>query len=638
MNKAYAGTFYLIEADTAAEEKFKTTDMVDMSSTANAYIVEDDLTVGSDVDTVKSGKFNDQYVLHGGTAGAAFDEAGIKMLNSDGTWSYKIYSDNTALERGKEYALIFDQDDIDTDDITASDNTTTTFPNITEAYAAPYVEAPEEIELTTYVANAGETTAKITFLNEDGEALTWWTQANKTGFKNVSMYNVASNAISSTDVEITPTAYDMTKGVMTVTYTGTGDSFAYAKATTTKGIFGADSVELVSGIAEEAAEPMDSMKVSDSGADAKIEFTGLKKAASGTVYLLQGDTTNNNFAKIGAKDLSKAVASSAVEGGSASVVLEDVFDGDMLTTAGQLANKNLFVAVFVPDMQDVYQTKKDGDGSGLVFQLKQKATSVKAGNSPLVVDVTTAWATAAGELTITGLEAYDQFGNLMSAAVANKTAEVSAINTTSTNTESAKAKYDIATNGRVRITLTSTASAATTPFVDKGDGYSVSVLGSTIKVTSVNGNVWALGQSDGTEIKVTVNGTEQRQGQVATTWHATSAAGSVTTAGAAAISGEDAGTTGVNTGVYAADQYGSAMAAGVTLATGLTVYKNAACTTAASATEIGGAGQTTVPTITLKTTTGGQVTAEWSANLANAQATTQLFVKYGTVVYTITDN
>ena len=90
--------------------------------------------------------------------------------------------------------------------------------------------------------------------------------------------------------------------------------------------------------------------------------------------------------------------------------------------------------------------------------------------------------------------------------------------------------------------------------------------------------------------------------------------------------------------MFAADQYGSAMAAGVTLAKGLTVYKEAACTTAASATEIGGATQATVPTITLKTVAGGQVTAEWSANLADEQSTTQLFVKYGTVVYTITNN
>ena len=504
LNKQYTGQFYLIEAK---KTTYKTADMVaaqlNLTSANGGYA------------TANAKKKDSQVTAKAAMTGTPLDY--IYYTAEDGTTHIMFQIAATTLTRGTDYQLIFDQDEIDSDNIdaNASDATTsatTDNPNITEAFTCPYVEAPESIELSGYTA-AG-TTAKVTFYNEDGDALSWWDAANKTGFEAIDIYGVDSNAISVSDVPATVASYAVKEGVVTVNYTATAKTFAYAKATTTKGVFGKDSVTLTSDFAEQLSPAYTKMElgVGSASTTAKVSFTGLKKAASGTVYILQGDadttgSENDTFAEIKAKDLETAVGSATVEGGSASVEIADVFAGDQLTTAGKGDYKNLFVAVFVPDLDDVYTKGYDGNGAGGVYTLKQKATSVKADLSHFrVVDDGT------DTLTIGGLKAYDQFGNLMSEPSANNTAAVTAADSNSTQNESATAQYDIMATGALVVTIkdTTAAKGGAAHELDKGDGYSVSVLGSTVKVTA-DGADYVVGNTAGvvtTGLKVTVDGNQ----------------------------------------------------------------------------------------------------------------------------------
>ena len=381
LNKDYAGTFYL--APDAKTTFYNKADLKNEIKTTEM--------------TTKT-KFKDMTDKNA-VAQFATDSTGLKYVDDEtGEVLYKfvVKMDNTngvAVKRGSDYNLIFDQDDIDEDDLETASGKGTLDDlslNISEAVTVPYVEAPASIGVELYAKAAGAAaTIKVGLYDEEGDALAWYDQANNAGalqgFSSVKVFNTANNAVAATDTACTgPSAGVAEDGVITLTYTGTNTQFAYVTLSTTAGVFAAASEDLTTPVVETVAGALDSLTVKQGSdpVDAKIEFKNLTKRGSGTVYLFQSnlavgattndDTTETTNTNIVAQNKAGAwmIGSATVEGGSSSVTIPGVFDKAVIGATGTDKYQDYYAALFVPDDTEYY-----AQSTSATFQLKHELKS-----------------------------------------------------------------------------------------------------------------------------------------------------------------------------------------------------------------------------------------------------------------------
>ena len=315
----------------------------------------------------KTGEVTYMFVPGDGTQDTAATTGGLDNAANDIT-----------LTRGTEYKVAFDQYDIEDDDISATARDDI---KVTESVAAPYLEAPASIEVTSF--STGTTSPKVTIYGDDDETITWINDAGVEtidGFDTMNVYKITTDTIGASDKATIPTAVTVVKGVATLATATLNTNFAYAKFKTTAGVFGADSIELVSPVVETAIKPYTKMELtesSDNASDAVVKFTGLRSQAPGTVYIMQGDTSVGAMAGITQADFlglstDDALGSAHVDGAASKVTITGVFKNDQIGAAN---DEDQFMAVFVPDNTDLWLTTADGDGAGTAFQLVDKLTS-----------------------------------------------------------------------------------------------------------------------------------------------------------------------------------------------------------------------------------------------------------------------
>ena len=511
LNKDYAGTFYLTPVKTSA---FNSTDLTAKMTTANAKTTE--------VKTLA--KLTDK---------AAIDTTankGIYYLDKDtNEITYKFALDHMAgtpiLTRGTDYYLIFDQDDYEGDDLPTATGTGKLDDldlNITDAITMPYVEAPDSVAVTNYAkGNAGAEKIKVTLYDEEGNALAWYTPADGTttlgGFGTTNIYNISSNTASASDPAITPATSVASKGVATLTYTGTNTQYAYVKLVSNAGVFDKETITLTSDVVETNGPALTSLSIAYDSSDptsAKVTLKNLTSRTNGTVYIFQSNvavgaatdsgTTSTegadekNAAKITAqaKDGLYMVGSAEVTGGTTSVVIPNVFSKDQIgltqaaitdngATASVQALKynDYFAALFVPE-----DTEQYAESTSATYQLKSELKSYKLNQAVSGI-------TKAGISGITSLiKGVDQFGQDITldatSGAALDAADLAATTldpTVDTAATDAKIAIAFATDGTVTVTETA-GTADTTCTYAKGTSKSVTLPGGqklTIKVNTI---------------------------------------------------------------------------------------------------------------------------------------------------------
>ena len=415
-NKDYTGTLYLNEV---SNDKYEDTEMIGTAATREITL-PGDLTKQT-----KASKFTNKYAL--GTAGK-----GIRYVESDGTMHAKIVVPG-AVTRGKDYELIFDQDDIIGDELGAKVEKEDL--NVSTPATVPYVNAPDSIKVTKFFN--GTETPEVTFYDANDEAMDWWGNGASIalgGFESVKVFGVDTNAKSADDKGVAPATANIKDGVVTLdmgTGNGIGKKYAYVKMKTTEGIFAEKTATLESEISETAIAALDSISLKEDDKtpeNAVVTIKGLSSKAPGTVYILQGETSDTGaddaatFANIAVKDTKKAIKSAKVDGATTEVKFEDVFSAKQMATAGHAANNDKFVAVYVPDDQELWLSKAglndDGEGFTLAPVIKGVDKENMATELTAVKDATaeSGLGKADGkpsqiEVTLTGIQLLDQFGN-----------------------------------------------------------------------------------------------------------------------------------------------------------------------------------------------------------------------------------
>ena len=507
LNKDYAGDFYLTSAKTT---KFNYQDLTHKITYANA----------KNVPVTNPSKFTDEAAIKAGAG------TGIYFLDEETeTITYKFAVDHLegatpTVTRAQDYFLIFDQTNTDSDDLAATTGTGKLADldlNMTEPITVPYAEAPDSIAVTSYVAkNGANALIKITAYDEAGGALTWWDQgtaAALTGFDSVDVYNVGSNAIGATDVKKALTAgtpISVDKGVISVDYTGTGEKFAYAKLTTTAGVFAEDSETLVTAVAEGATAAATKVTLKEDSSDPKaavVEFDSLTKRGSGTVYVFQSNSTVGSATNTDITDQDKdgiwMVGSAKVEGGAAKVTIPNVYNKSLIGagTTGASAYQDNFAALFVPDDTENYieQTSATFQLKNVVksYTLTRAVAKTKANTAPF----------DGSEVLIKGV---NQFGDAFAltggttgtgaslASVSEAAGTALTATATSAAPGSATLQVTIANTGALTLTA---ADSGSTGFVE--DTYKEVTLpgGQKLKITCDGGNATA---ADAT-FKVAIN-------------------------------------------------------------------------------------------------------------------------------------
>ena len=500
-NKDYEGTLYLIDSKYEKSLTDHDDNVADFTSTTGAGSIKDTLTEVKSLANLTNKKAT-------ATATAlASTSPGIYYEDATGALHCKILVDLTGkyddtgelVTRGNSYYLVWDQADIDGDEITVSAKKDDL--NVSDDMVVPYVEAPDSLVVSSFAK--GSTTVKVDALDENGDKLAWMTEAigslTGLGLTSAKIFMVDTNAKASGDASKNAGGLTVKDGTYTFTTTqAINNAYVYVQLKTIAGIFGKDSITLESGLSESAREAVTSISLEEDSSDptaAVVKFKGLSSKAPGKVYIMQGNdattealsgtaaTDKNAYAKIAAHDLDDAIASADVEGGAASVTIANVFKAtDMeasLTTYGSDVGNNAFVAVFVPDDEELWMRANslaaDGEGNMLGFQLKPTITSFD--KSDMTVSAYSTGAAGKGKVVVSGIVALDQFGNAWigdaNVTEAKYVAKNTVNNVDATITETADATtYTVtATTGATTVTFSPTTN------VDKGDGVKVDIAG-----------------------------------------------------------------------------------------------------------------------------------------------------------------
>jgi len=473
-NKNYAGKLYLVSSDkTDGYAAADLANCVDMTSGGRGDIT----SYLKEVKTLAS--------LTNKKATANKANGGIYYEDATGRLHCKFIVDLAApnaetptvdgVTRGKSYYLIWDQEDIADDEPTATATRETL--NTSDDMEVPYVVAPDSIAVTKFYN--GIASPEVTFFDEDGAALVWWNEgATLTGFESVKIFGVDTSAKSADDKPITADTFKIKEGVATVGAAGKtiNNKYAYVKMKTTEGIFAEKSATLESEVSETAIAALDSISLKEDGTtpeNAVVTIKGLSSKAPGTVYIMQGDSTNNTFAKVATKDTSKALKSAKVDGATTEVTFEDVFNAKQI---GSVDHEDLFVAVYVPDDQELWLSKAGLDADGNGFQLKQEIKSVdKTDMTTAMTNVTKGVAAAAAkdntpatiDLTLDKIQLLDQFGNKWKGtgkAAGEYEVAVSTTKNLAAHSESGSGTIEYDNNGvaKLKVTIKSTDTVGTT--------------------------------------------------------------------------------------------------------------------------------------------------------------------------------
>ena len=423
-NKDYTGDLYLINSKYANDINNHKDNQTSWATDANgALSIKEALTK---VNT--AAQLTNKAATAATVAGVGAEGHGIYWEDANGALHCKIVVNLTeddgsteakgAVNRGDSYFLVWDQADVTDDSITASSKRDDL--NTSEDIVVPYVEGPAAIKVASYKQNG--TTAKIAFLDEDGDVLDWINDStmdafDEVGLLNAKIYTVDTNAKSSGDTYVSgtfPGTGGTDKGTLAITYAdGLTSKYVYVKVKTVAGVFAKNSVELESPISESAISAMTSISIAQDSSDpyaAKVTLKGLSSKAPGTVYVFQGskdtevytpddgttDTaghkTDNDadenataFNTLNTKKVEDAIASKHVEGGTSSVIIENVFEEKDLTNVA--IGNDMFGVRFVPDDTELWLeqtpdvTFEDGTGEDVTvptgFHLTQKVKTYK---------------------------------------------------------------------------------------------------------------------------------------------------------------------------------------------------------------------------------------------------------------------
>ena len=438
---------------------------------------------------------------------------------------------DTTVTRGNSYYLIWDQDDIEGDDPAVAGVKKEDL-NTSETFTVHYVEAPASITVTKF--QNGTTAPEITMYNEDGDVLTWWSDTDATddgsldldGITSVRVYGVDSNAKSSSDTFKTATGGAVDKGKLTPTIAALAKEYAYATVKFEKGIFGEDAFTLESEVSESAKAALTKMVLKEDGTtpeDAVVEFTGLSTKAPGTVYIIDGKaTTSGTFAQIVAKGVDEAIASAAVEGGASKVTVPGVFSAKAMAAGATFENK--FVAVYVPDDQELWRSAAYGKDATTEFTLEPVITSFDKSEieAELAGETNGAAETSSGdgdatpaeiELKVTGIQLLDQFGNAWAGTADTTGLNAVAVSTTTlvaAHGESGTGVVTYDSQGKVKLVATikssDPAGAAANKIFDKGETFTFKVGGLKDLTVAVK-TKHAVETDSGTGIKLDKNDT-----------------------------------------------------------------------------------------------------------------------------------
>ena len=492
-NKNYEGTIYIAPAD----EKTFTTAKLTNKKVLNAGGLEA---------TFENVKKAANFTNKAATDSATGD--GIYYKDADGAVHVKFVVP-AKVTRGTDYMLIFDQKDVKGDEVGTVASAKKEDLNISDEATVPYVEAPATIAITAYDKDVvGET--EITFYDESGAVMAWWDDGQDTIANSVltgTVYQVDSNKIDSGDTPRTIQTLTVDEGKATATFVGVADkTYAYAKIKTVAGIFGEDSIELTSEVVESAPKAASKveLKEASTAADATVTFTGLHKKANGTVYILQGDTGLTEAAAIVAQGKDEAIASAAVEGGSISVSVANVFKSKFVDYDGtQTDNANKFVALFIPDDTSVYSSVYSD-----VFKLESVPTSLEFISALATAPADSAPGAVTGSISLasddTEIAVKDQFGKTITqngkSVSAKAVSDLKAKHAGGNYSEGfGNATYNISSNGALTVAI------ARTTAIDRGDGLEFSILGSKFTLTAPFGvgghnqtNCWTAKLGDNT--------------------------------------------------------------------------------------------------------------------------------------------
>ena len=402
---------------------------------------------------------------------------------------------NNFLTRGKSFKVAFDQKEIATDNITAASRKDV---GVTESVEAPYVIAPAAIVLET-AANGQR--AVVNFVDEDGDKLAWLGGDNTAnpewdtacGFESVTVFG---NSEAKTDGAERAAIYGtIVKGVWTSTAGLNKDkTIYYAQAKTEAGVFAEKSETLQSDYKTKNLKIAEKVKLAASGTTAKITLSDVVAPAKVYVYNAPDARTAGGFDP---DDSSSYRGYAEVSVGQGSAEISSVFKKDEIGEH--------FFAVLVPNDEAAYARKEstpnpdNGDTRDDQHMiLKEDATSIEylSGTTSTKLDdksVANYDTTGEKEVRFTNqfisenLIVKNQFGEV----VGLTTGTASAPDYTYLNKITDKAATVTVSNGGKKYAekgaanFTYDGTALTIDLksfsgVDPGDGFDVTLLGSTI--------------------------------------------------------------------------------------------------------------------------------------------------------------
>ena len=411
VNRLYTGTFGVVK-DVKASTKASTSDddtvvvtndgtaeNVTLGGNASALLktakLTTDATKAKTVELVKKDAVDSLATVSAAKGGVFVGGLGKETE----VW---VVLNDAEIARGTTYAGYFDQKSTDADNLGKGAE------NISAEAAAPYVKAPTTAKITNFEKGAG--TFKMELQGEDGKALAWMNADSKQYAATIKACSKDNNVVATTDKLVEVTTAPVKKGEVAATGSFS-NRYIYATVALDKGVYGADPITLTASLIENAEKPATSVRVTQSATEPKsaiVKFVNLKSDAPGKVYVVQGTASENTFDKMGAVDVSKQTKFATVAGGAGEVEVTGVFDDVNATDA----NKNKFVAIFVPDDNSKYAKmvggkdeggdKTDGAWSNTVWTLEHKFQKYAATS-------TTVKLASTGVTSGSGLKGLNQF-------------------------------------------------------------------------------------------------------------------------------------------------------------------------------------------------------------------------------------
>ena len=450
MKKAYSGTFYLYED--------KITNYSTTNATTAIYVnadLVDDTTNGYAVKTAD--KLTEKN---------AIDNWLISYVHENGETTIMWAPNSNKIVRGKSYKVVFDQDALDSDDITATGRKDV---KATASALAAYVTAPASIELVTTTAGSA---GKLNILDADGKVMEFIGDAlnpivtvGGAGFASVKVFGETA-AKASTKVA---GQFASVKGGVVTTTALADYAYYQAELKTVAGVYGEKAITLTSGFKAKNVGIASKVKVAENGstpAQADITLEGV--VGNATVYVTAaGDEASNGT--FDADDPSTYRGSVNVKAGDSAATIANVFAKEDIG--------DTFTAWIVPENEETF-----GRLSSEGYKLPRTATSLEYSDT-LPASTQTAETAYVSTLAANNLVIKDQFGQgkeetKQFTAIVDKKAAVTVSDAGGSYAEKAEATFSVTPAGGLSVTLTR---AADSVGVNIGDGFDVSVLGSTVK-------------------------------------------------------------------------------------------------------------------------------------------------------------